>query len=103
MNIYCCRSQAFSSIIPIVKRPRMKVNRVAIIGECMVELHKQGAYYKQSFGGDTLNTALYLSRLTHQQGIITSYVTGLGKDPFSQQMLTAWQQEAINTDLVAIS
>lgn len=81
----------------------MKVNRVAIIGECMVELQKADDQLKQSFGGDTLNTALYLSRLTQQHGITTSYVTGLGKDPFSKQMIASWQQEGIDTDLVQIS
>lgn len=81
----------------------MQVSRVAVIGECMVELQKAGeGLYKQSFGGDTLNTALYLSRLTHQQ-ITTSYVTGLGKDPFSQAMLEAWDKEAIDTSHVHIS
>lgn len=77
--------------------------RIAILGECMVELQKADDQIKQSFGGDTLNTALYLSRLTQQHGITTSYVTGLGKDPFSKQMLASWQQEGINTDLVQIS
>jgi 2-dehydro-3-deoxygluconokinase len=81
----------------------MKINRVAIIGECMVELQKSGDLYQQNFGGDTLNTAVYLSRLTQTHGLITSYVTGLGKDPFSQQMLQAWRDEGINTDSVYIS
>ena len=78
----------------------MALKRVAVIGECMVELQRKGEFIKQSFGGDTLNTALYLSRLTHQHGVETSYVTGLGTDSFSHDMLTAWQQEQINTDLV---
>ncbi|GAM60502.1 2-dehydro-3-deoxygluconate kinase [Vibrio ishigakensis] len=30
----------------------------------MVELQQKGELLKQAFGGDTLNTALYLSRLT---------------------------------------
>lgn len=81
----------------------MKVNRVAVIGECMVELQKTDDQLKQSFGGDTLNTALYLSRLTQQHGVTTAYVTGLGKDPFSKEMLANWLQEGINTDLVQIS
>ena len=81
----------------------MYVNRIAVIGECMVELQKHGELYKQSFGGDTLNTALYLSRLTHHHEITTSYVTGLGKDPFSKQMLQIWQEEGINTDFVHLS
>lgn len=77
--------------------------QVAVIGECMVELQKSGELYKQTFGGDTLNTALYLSRLTRNLGVTTRYITGLGKDPFSQQMLASWQQEGINTDEVFIS
>lgn len=77
--------------------------QVAVIGECMVELQKSGELYKQAFGGDTLNTALYLSRLTQSQGVTTRYLTGLGQDPFSQQMLSSWQQEGINTENVAIS
>ncbi|HEM8304162.1 TPA: sugar kinase [Providencia rettgeri] len=77
--------------------------QVAVIGECMVELQKSGELYSQTFGGDTLNTALYLSRLTQKHGVTTRYITGLGKDPFSQQMLTRWQQEGINTDDVFIS
>ncbi len=52
------------------------INRVAIIGECMVELKKEHDELKQGFGGDTLNTAVYLSRLTKPQGIETAYLTG---------------------------
>lgn len=81
----------------------MQISRVAVIGECMVELQKTNEnHYKQSFGGDTLNTALYLSRLTSKH-ITTSYVTGLGKDPFSQAMLDSWHKEAIDTSHVHIS
>ncbi|NDJ58876.1 sugar kinase [Enterobacteriaceae bacterium 4M9] len=76
------------------------ISRVAIIGECMVELKKNDGGLLQSFGGDTLNTAVYLSRLTHPQGIETSYITGLGQDPFSREMLNAWHNENINTDMV---
>lgn len=79
------------------------INRVAIIGECMVELKKKDGVLQQGFGGDTLNTAVYLSRLTKQHGIETSYVTGLGHDPFSRQMLAEWCEEGINTDMVFLS
>ncbi|MGF1726822.1 sugar kinase [Photobacterium nomapromontoriensis] len=81
----------------------MASKRIAVIGECMVELQRQGAHIKQSFGGDTLNTALYLSRLTHSHEIETAYITGLGVDSFSQDMLAAWQQEHINTQFVFLS
>ncbi len=79
------------------------ISRVAIIGECMVELKKNDGTLVQGFGGDTLNTAVYLSRLTNQNGVETSYVTGLGLDPFSRDMLAKWHDEGINTDMVYLS
>lgn len=41
----------------------IKMKNVAVIGECMVEIqtHKSGC--ARGFGGDTMNTAIYLSRL----------------------------------------
>ncbi|WP_070971275.1 sugar kinase [Vibrio sonorensis] len=78
----------------------MKNQKIAVIGECMVELQKVNGVISQSFGGDTLNTALYLTRLTEPTGMVVSYVTALGKDPFSEQMLSAWQSEGIDTSLV---
>ena len=71
--------------------------KVASIGECMIEFSQtpDGAF-RRGFGGDTLNTALYLSRL----GVDVSYVTALGDDALSEAMLTSWQSEGIKTDLV---
>lgn len=66
----------------------------------MVELQKNDNGLKQTFGGDTLNTALYLSRLTKDHGIKVSYVTALGNDPFSKDMLAKWQTENVDTSLV---
>ncbi|WP_394240880.1 2-dehydro-3-deoxygluconokinase [Vibrio astriarenae] len=78
----------------------MNTFNIAVIGECMVELQKKEGELKQTFGGDTLNTALYLSRLTKAHNVNVSYVSALGRDPFSMEMLEAWQQEGINTDTV---
>src|SRR3974390_3446669 len=71
--------------------------RVASIGECMVEFsqHRDGLFAR-GFGGDTLKTALYLSRL----GVATSYVTALGDDGLSEAMLASWRDEGIATDEV---
>lgn len=74
--------------------------KIAIIGECMIELQNKDDGLTKAFGGDTLNTALYLSRLTKQQGLVTNYVTALGHDSFSQEMLEAWNSEGIDTSLV---
>ncbi|RTZ17835.1 sugar kinase [Vibrio aquaticus] len=71
---------------------------IAFFGECMIEL--SGLPLKKGFGGDTLNTALYLSRLTQNTPVSVSYATGLGEDALSQQLIEAWQQEGINTTLV---
>ena len=79
----------------------MKSLNIAVIGECMVELQKKDDNsLRQNFGGDTLNTALYLSRLTQSNGIKTSYVTALGNDPFSANMLQKWQEEGLDTSLI---
>ncbi len=74
------------------------VTRVASIGECMVELSVAGpGHLTQTYGGDSLNTAVYLARL----GVAVDYVTALGDDPFSDGMVAGWRAEGIGTDLVA--
>jgi 2-dehydro-3-deoxygluconokinase len=71
--------------------------RVACIGECMVELSEQpDGTLVRGFGGDTLNTALYLARL----GVAVDYVTALGDDVWSDEMAAAWGREGIGLDQV---
>ncbi|MBT8446021.1 MAG: hypothetical protein KJO38_02655, partial [Gammaproteobacteria bacterium] len=71
----------------------------AALGECMVELGEAGGALTRRFGGDTLNTTLYFSRLFAGEPR-PRYVTALGDDPFSAAMLAAWEREGIVTDLV---
>ena len=78
----------------------MDTLNIAIIGECMVELQRQDASIRQGFGGDTLNTAVYVARQVSKQALNVHYVTALGTDNFSEEMLAAWQQEQIHTDLI---
>jgi len=78
------------------------MTRVACIGECMIELKQaqpgQGlGLYSRGFGGDTLNTAVYLARL----GVAVDYVTALGDDPLSDEMIAGWQAEGVGTAKVA--
>ncbi|WP_420548074.1 sugar kinase [Curvivirga sp.] len=76
---------------------------IACIGECMVEialLRDQASTAKVGFGGDTLNTAIYLARLAENSDIRAHYVTLLGDDPFSHQMRNAWSSEGVGCDLV---
>ncbi len=73
---------------------------IALIGECMVELQQVGQDLRKGFGGDTLNTAVYLSRLTAGKNVNVSYVTALGQDSISQDMVDNWNNEGINTEFV---
>ena len=78
------------------------MTRVAAIGECMIELrHADAETLKLGFGGDTLNTAVYLARLGREAGLRVDYVTALGDDAYSDDMIGAWQEEGVGTDLVA--
>ncbi|MGN1288124.1 MAG: PfkB family carbohydrate kinase, partial [Bradyrhizobium sp.] len=78
------------------------MTRVASIGECMIELRQApggqpGGLYSRSYGGDTLNTAVYLSRL----GVHIDYITALGDDALSDEMIAGWAAEGIGTKHVA--
>ena len=71
--------------------------RVACISECMVELSERpDGNLVRGFGGDTLNTALYLARL----GVAVDYVTALGDDIWSDEMAAAWGREGIGLERV---
>ena len=71
--------------------------RIAAIGECMMELSgKPAEGLRLGYGGDTLNTAIYLARL----GVPIDYITALGDDPFSASMIAAWREEGVGVDKV---
>ena len=74
--------------------------KIAVIGECMIELSQKGAEVSRGFGGDTLNTSVYIARQVAPEALTVNYVTALGTDSFSQQMLEAWQSEHIDTLLI---
>lgn len=69
--------------------------RIALIGECMIELQQRAdGSLHQSFGGDTLNTAVYLRRELGAVGTV-DYVTALGDDSFSDAMCQQWADEGL--------
>ncbi|MAG97016.1 MAG: sugar kinase [Alphaproteobacteria bacterium] len=69
--------------------------KVAAIGECMIEISGPGEGARIGFGGDTLNTAVYLARAGARAAVSVDYLTALGDDPFSDEMLAAWQAEGV--------
>ena len=72
--------------------------QVACLGECMIELREMAdGRFSRGYGGDTLNTAVYLARL----GVAVDYVTALGDDLWSDEMLAGWAAEGVGTGRVA--
>jgi 2-dehydro-3-deoxygluconokinase len=80
--------------------PATRPVSIAALGECMLEL--QGPAFgtlRQSFGGDTLNTAVYLARCGGP-GLRVHYATALGDDSLSAGLLERWAAEGVLTGLV---
>nr|WP_315245083.1 sugar kinase [uncultured Albidiferax sp.] len=76
------------------------MTRVALFGECMLELQGQAfGPMQQGFGGDTLNTAVYLARCSAGK-LQVGYATALGDDGLSSGLLARWQAEALDVSLV---
>lgn len=75
--------------------------KIALIGECMIQLQLDAdKQIQKSFAGDTLNTAVYLARLEHLHSTEVHYVTALGTDDFSEEMVQQWKSEGIHCDSV---
>lgn len=77
---------------------------VAVIGECMLELTHADTQstgmalpMAMNYGGDTINTSIYLSR----NDVSVSYITGLGDDTMSDWLLGEWSKEGVDCSLVA--
>jgi 2-dehydro-3-deoxygluconokinase len=73
------------------------MTRVACLGECMIELKQaEHGLFSRGYGGDTLNTAIYLARL----GAGADYITALGDDTLSDEMVAGWAAEGVGTGRV---
>ncbi len=75
--------------------------QVVSFGECMLEL--QGTAFgtmQQTYGGDTLNTAVYTARCGARRGLKVHYATALGDDSLSSGLLQRWQADGLGTTLV---
>jgi 2-dehydro-3-deoxygluconokinase len=73
---------------------------IAALGECMLELQGEAfGALRQSFGGDTLNTAVYLARCGGRH-LRVHYATALGDDSLSGGLLSRWADEQVQTGLV---
>lgn len=74
--------------------------RVLSIGECMVELSQAGqGLLRKGFAGDTFNTAWYL-RASLPKDWQVDYLTALGDDPLSQELLAFMEKADIGTGAI---
>jgi 2-dehydro-3-deoxygluconokinase len=77
--------------------------KIACIGECMIELFEDAASgpgtMRRTYGGDTLNSAVYLARELAGSDALVHYVSLLGDDPYSAEMLGGWAAEGIDNSL----
>ncbi|SLN20153.1 sugar kinase [Roseisalinus antarcticus] len=80
------------------------MTRIAAIGECMIEMAPTGpaGLYRMGFAGDTLNTAWYLRQLLPAADRI-DYVTAVGRDAASDQMLDFLRGADLGVDHIARS
>jgi 2-dehydro-3-deoxygluconokinase len=73
---------------------------IACLGEGMIEL--SGQPLQRRFGGDTLNTAIYLARVLAGSPHQVRYLTGMGQDSLSRQLLADWQAEGVDVSHIVI-
>ena len=76
------------------------MSKIAVIGEVMIELSPQhceiNSQFRLGFAGDSFNTAIYLARL----GTAASYITRLGDDNYSDDIVSFLINEGIGTELI---
>lgn len=74
-----------------------KTGTLLALGECMLELIPcNDDSFAKGYAGDTFNALVYAKRL--EPGLNVSYLTGVGADAISQDMLNYWHSLGINSD-----
>ena len=79
----------------------MTAKTLLSVGECMAELQMAGdGLYGLAFGGDTLNMAWYVRALAQPQEVDVEYLTAVGSDPLSKQMVAFLARHKVGTRLI---
>ena len=79
----------------------MTTKKLLSVGECMAELQlARDGLYSLAFGGDTLNMAWYVRALTRPQNVDVEFLTAVGSDPLSKQMMAFLARHKVGTELV---
>lgn len=77
------------------------MSNIIVMGECMVEFGRAGIddLYKKGFAGDVFNTGIYIKRVVKEQANV-KFLTAVGNDQNSNEMLAMMKQESLDTSLV---
>ena len=73
--------------------PPVNPPTVVCVGEGMIELAGPEDAMRLGFGGDVMNTAIYLARL----GCEVAFATALGRDPYSDRLVRMLETEGVRT------
>ncbi|MEV3920146.1 sugar kinase [Actinomadura coerulea] len=74
-------------------------NRIALIGECMIELsHLAPDRLAVGYAGDAFNVAAYLARTAAPGTADVQFVTLIGDDPYSARMRESWAAHGVHAD-----
>ncbi len=74
------------------------MRRIVTFGEGMIEISGSlGASGRIAYGGDVLNVTVALARL----GLAPAFLTALGRDGWSDELLALWAGEGIDNSLIA--
>jgi 2-dehydro-3-deoxygluconokinase len=72
--------------------------KLVTFGEGMIEIVGAiGPTGRIAYGGDTLNVAVALARL----GLAPAFLTALGTDPWSDELVALWAEAGVDTRLIA--
>ncbi|HUG63031.1 MAG TPA: sugar kinase, partial [Methylomirabilota bacterium] len=75
----------------------------ASIGECMIELSAAGeGLYRRGFAGDTFNTAWTVRGLTDPGRVSVRYLTAVGDDAVSGEMVRFFETAGIDASFVRV-
>jgi len=77
------------------------MSNIIVMGECMVEFGLAGdsSLYKKGFAGDVYNTGIYIKRCVKDAANV-QFLTTVGDDPLSFEMMAMMEQESLDTSLV---
>jgi len=77
--------------------------KIAVVGECMIEISGEPfSQLNQSFGGDSMNTAIYLKTLA-QDDVDVHFVSSMGRGKLNKALINKWKEYGIDTSSVLIN